>query len=772
MLSNGEVLVTGSTLDYSSHAITPEIYNVTTGWRPLTGASSSTVFGGTQARYWYPRVWAAPNGKAFGIAQDLMFWLDPDANNGSGSVEVIGLLPVAYRGKATSSAVMFEPGKILQIGGGATTNVDRGTDALSSAIVIDINGNTPVLTPVAGMSFKRHWPNATVLPNGQVLVNGGARVNNEYIGVAYTAEIWDPATGKWTDVAAEERPRLYHASSVLMPDGRVFSGGGGNPGPEVQLNAQFYTPPYLLNENGSPKNRPTIEWLQGAAPYNSSITTVVGAGENIDRVTLIRSSSTTHSFNMDQRFLELNFTQSGQTLFVDTPGSSLIAPPGFYLLSIINSDGVVSESKVLQVGSYNGSTEDADGDDISDSNDNCPVHSNNDQEDIDGDGIGDVCDPTNDSADTEAPSTLITTPATNNSVLTQSPRLSGFADDNDGSGIQQVRIALKNNDSGEWLDFQSNSFSPAFNHSTANLDSTNASATSWYIDTSLDAGNYKFFALAVDIDGNFERTSSGARRYTTRLFSIENPELPPVTFISDPASINSVLNLSPRLSGNAFDEDGSGFDHIRIALKDNNSGQWLDFNSGSFFNSFQHSTAILSNPTDNNTDWFVDTSLQTGSYKLFALAVDSDGNFAKTSNGARQYVTRRFSVSMDTSDSIAPDTSINYPSIFDNSLPVNPTLRGFATDMGGSGFDNVRIAIKDNDSGFWLDFSTNSFSAAFRHTLATLTDTDTSSTQWHIDTSLSSGSYKLFAIASDNENNYHTSSSGGRLYTTALFAVE
>ena len=140
-----------------------------------------------------------------------MFWLDPDANNGSGSVEVIGLLPVAYRGKATSSAVMFEPGKILQIGGGATTNV------------IDINGNTPVLTPVAGMSFKRHWPNATVLPNGQVLVNGGARVNNEYIGVAYTAEIWDPATGKWTDVAAEERPRLYHASSVLMPDGRVFS---------------------------------------------------------------------------------------------------------------------------------------------------------------------------------------------------------------------------------------------------------------------------------------------------------------------------------------------------------------------------------------------------------------------------------------------------------------------------------------------------------------------------------------------------------------------
>ena len=397
VLSNGDVLVTGGTIQSFSdnvHAITPEIYNTDTGWKELIGATSSTVFG-QQTRFWYPRVWAAPNGKAFGIAQDLMFWLDPDANNGNGNINVIGQLPSAYRGRATSSAVMFEPGKILQIGGGGKTNVDSA-NGLNSALIIDISGNTPILTPASNMNYRRHWANSTVLPNGNVLVNGGSRVNNKYTDVAFTSEIWDPATDQWTDVAAESTPRLYHASSVLLPDGRVFSGGGGNPGPATQHNAQFYTPSYLFNSDGSSAIRPNIEWAQPAADYNTNIQTVVGTGQTIVRVTLVRSSSTTHSFNMDQRFTELNFTQSGQTLQIQTPSSNLIAPPGYYLLSVIDNEGVASESRILKIGDYYGTSGDADEDDIPDNIDNCPIHSNNDQADIDEDGIGDACDPTDD----------------------------------------------------------------------------------------------------------------------------------------------------------------------------------------------------------------------------------------------------------------------------------------------------------------------------------------------------------------------------------------
>jgi hypothetical protein len=774
VLSNGEVLVTGGTIDYNnrSHATTPEIYNPDTGWRELSGATSDTAFGQTDWRFWYPRVWAAPNGKAFGISQDLMFWLDPGANNGNGDIDIVGRLPSPYRGKATSSAVMFEPGKILQIGGGGITNVDDDADGLKSAAIIDINGNTPVLTQTSNMNHRRHWANATVLPNGKVLVNGGSRVNNAYTGVAYTSEIWDPATGNWTEVAAEAVPRLYHSAVALLPDGRVFSGGGGNPGPQTQLNAQFYIPPYLLNVDGTPATRPTIEWVQDAAPYNSSVTLVVGSGQNIDRVTLTRSSSNTHSFNMDQRFIELSFNQSGQTLSVDTPTSSLMAPPGFYLLSVIDTAGVVSESKIIQIGAYNGSTEDADGDGVFDNSDNCPAHSNSDQSDNDGDGIGDACDPSDDFTDTQAPTTQITAPASNNEELTPSPMLSGVADDADGSGIQLVRIALKNTATGNWLNFQTNSFSSAFSHSTANLGSPGALSTPWSIDTNLADGSYKLFAQAVDIDGNHEQSNTGSRRYTTRRFSVVSPFVAPVTFISYPASANSDLPISPQLTGSAFDEDDSGFDHIRIALKDIDSGQWLDFETGIFLENFQHSKAELSNPSTDTTEWYVDTSLETGSYKLFALAVDSDGNFSKTESGARDYVTRRFSVSVSANDTIAPDTFIDYPSISDNTLPVNPRLQGHANDQGGSGFENVRIALKDINSGLWLNFATSTFESSFRHTKATLTHTDTGSTDWHIDTTLSPGSYKLFAIASDKDNNYHATTSGGRLYTTIRFTVE
>ena len=419
VLSNGEVLLVGGTLDYSTHAITPEVYNQNTGWRQLTGATSSTVFGGTDARYWYPRVWAAPNGKVFGIAQDLMFWLDPAANNGTGDIVIVGQLPTAYRGRATSSAVMFEPGKILQVGGGGRTNVDSN-DALKSAVIIDINGitdinnanaNSPQLIPVADMNHSRHWGNATVLPNGKVLVNGGSRVNNQETDVAYTSEIWDPANSSWTMVAAESTPRLYHSSAALLPDGRVFSGGGGNPGPATHHNAQFYTPPYLFDSSGSAATRPVIDWVQAAAGYNSTIATIVQSGNNISRVTLVRTSSTTHSFNMDQRFLELDFTQSGQTLSVSTPATTLIAPPGYYLLTVIDNNGVASESSIVELGDYN-NPPDTDGDGIPDTQDpfpndadndidrdgvsghidNCPTISNADQADSDNDGLGNACD--------------------------------------------------------------------------------------------------------------------------------------------------------------------------------------------------------------------------------------------------------------------------------------------------------------------------------------------------------------------------------------------
>ena len=71
----------------------------------------------------------------------------------------------------------------------------------------------------------------------------------------FATEIWDPDTDTWTETAvARQRPRLYHSSSLLLPDGRVLLAGGGAFAPAVnETNAEIYSPPYLFKGP-----RPTI----------------------------------------------------------------------------------------------------------------------------------------------------------------------------------------------------------------------------------------------------------------------------------------------------------------------------------------------------------------------------------------------------------------------------------------------------------------------------------------------------------------------------------
>ncbi len=43
----------------------------------------------------------------------------------------------------------------------------------------------------------------------------------------YNAELWDPVTQNFTIMAPAAVPRNYHSIGLLLPDARVFNGGGG-----------------------------------------------------------------------------------------------------------------------------------------------------------------------------------------------------------------------------------------------------------------------------------------------------------------------------------------------------------------------------------------------------------------------------------------------------------------------------------------------------------------------------------------------------------------
>src|SRR5207344_2209074 len=70
---------------------------------------------------------------------------------------------------------------------------------------------------------------------------------------------------------------------------------------------------------------------------------------SIASVSLIRHSAVTHSTNMDQRFVPLTFTQGSGGLNVQAPADANLAPPGYYMLFIVNSNGVPSIAPMVRL---------------------------------------------------------------------------------------------------------------------------------------------------------------------------------------------------------------------------------------------------------------------------------------------------------------------------------------------------------------------------------------------------------------------------------------
>ncbi len=295
----------------------------------LTGADTSAL------NWFYPRNFVAPDGRIFGFdANGVMYYVNPA---GTGQVTTVGNLAAGNFG-TTSSPAMFLPGKILQLGDG------------SGAVVIDITNGTPVVTKTAAMANPRMWLTATILSDGKVLATGGSGADNQLVGVDLTAAIWNPSTGKWTIGPSGAVARLYHSTAILLPDATVLVGGGGAPGPLVNTNAQIYYPPYLYTTAGAFAKRPTITAAPAAIDVAKTFSvTYGGTASRITKVSLIKTGSVTHSDNMEQRFLPLNFTSSGNNLTVTGPATANIATPGYYLLFVFNESNVPSEAKIVKV---------------------------------------------------------------------------------------------------------------------------------------------------------------------------------------------------------------------------------------------------------------------------------------------------------------------------------------------------------------------------------------------------------------------------------------
>ena len=323
-LPNGEVVTIAGTDQTGANVTIPEVWNGT-GWRQLTGASLALPY--------YPRTFVAPDGRIFYAGEEQQSrYLDV---SGLGSWTDGPLRQFGSRDYG--SAVMYAPGKILYVGGG-----DPPTN---TAEIIDLNQPTPTWMFTGPMAFPRRQLNATVLPTGEVLVTGGTSAPgfNNSLGGVHAAELWNPETGSWTTLASNAVTRVYHSTSLLLPDGRVLHTGSGEPGDIDEKNYELFSPPYLFKAA-----RPIINGqTPDAVTYGQTVFVSTLDGASITKVTLIRLGSVTHAFDSGQRLVPASFAQAVGGLSVQIPSSRADAPPGPYMLFIVNGLGVPSVGQIL-----------------------------------------------------------------------------------------------------------------------------------------------------------------------------------------------------------------------------------------------------------------------------------------------------------------------------------------------------------------------------------------------------------------------------------------
>jgi galactose oxidase len=359
LLSTGAVLTLGGSWSGGQGGKSAELWTDGGRWTVLPGVPEANVVGpDPQGIYrgdnhlW---LFAQANGSVFHAGPSAqMNWI---STGGSGAIQSAGkrgVDPYAINGTAS----LYDVGLILKAGGAKSYQQNGATPTYASNAVylIDITrgpNQTVGVKRINGMTYQRAFANSVVLPNGNIVFVGGQSVPQPFTDTSavMVPEIWDPVTQRFNLLKPMQTPRTYHSTAILMADGRVFVGGGGQCGAGCaanHLNAEILTPPYLLNADGTPAARPAIVSVPASAARGATI--AVSTQSAVASFTLMRMASVTHSTNNDQRRIPLAIAASSGTAYQLTiPTDAGVVLPGYYMLFALDANGVPSVSKAIRI---------------------------------------------------------------------------------------------------------------------------------------------------------------------------------------------------------------------------------------------------------------------------------------------------------------------------------------------------------------------------------------------------------------------------------------
>jgi hypothetical protein len=335
-LSDGTLLeLSGTDATGAKLQKTPEKYDSTKATWTLSPVSANLPSAVSAV---YPRVTLMPSGNVLLSAPAAQSYQFNPTTNAWSSVAYTNF---GYRYFAPH--VLLPGLEKVMVAGGSPDKLNGGSSATNTAEIIDMSATTPTWNYTGSMNAARYNQNLVLLADGTVLAVGGGGGGGKYANPVYSAEIYDPATGQWSLMASQSIQRTYHSTAALLPDGRVISSGSDN-GATTEVTYEIYSPPYLFK--GA---RPVIQSAPTSIGYNSTFNITTTNASSITRVALVRPAATTHADNFDQRYVDLTFTVNKGSITATSPLNGSTAPPGYYMLVIVNNSGIPSVMTFLKL---------------------------------------------------------------------------------------------------------------------------------------------------------------------------------------------------------------------------------------------------------------------------------------------------------------------------------------------------------------------------------------------------------------------------------------
>src|SRR3984893_1828789 len=345
MLSDGRIMTFSGYSDSGPTNSTIEFYTEGSGW------SSPVAAGWTPPLY--PRLHLLPNGNVFysgSTSGSMMFnpsnntWTNVAGTN-LGATRTYGssvLLPL-------TPANGYDP-KVMILGG--------GNPATATTELIDLGAGSPSWVFGPDMSQARIEMDAVILPTGKILALGGSASDENASTASLNADLYDPGSNSFSSAGANTYARMYHSVALVMPDATVWIAGSNPARGTWESHMESYQPASLFTRDGNNNliaaTRPTISNAPANITWGGQFSVSTPDAANISQAVLLRPGSSSHAFDFDQRLVGMSFTAGSGSLTVTAPPNSKIAPPGYYMLFLINNKGVPSVAKFVLLSSSGG----------------------------------------------------------------------------------------------------------------------------------------------------------------------------------------------------------------------------------------------------------------------------------------------------------------------------------------------------------------------------------------------------------------------------------